>query len=122
MDPALNDAHAEIAAAARGDAASFGALVERYQEPAFRAAYLLLRDASAIGRINFPPVHRAASEWALALGCDGLPTISRAAADVELSTYKRCTDGDGEALLYIVLDGGHTWPGAAVDIPVASSA
>jgi RNA polymerase sigma-70 factor (ECF subfamily) len=47
VDSALNDEHAEIAAAARGDAASFGALVERYQEPAFRAAYLLLRDAAA---------------------------------------------------------------------------
>lgn len=47
MDSALNTESAEIAAAARGDAASFGALVERYQEPAFRAAYLLLRDASA---------------------------------------------------------------------------
>lgn len=75
--------------------------------------------ASPVGRITFPPVHRAASEWARALGCDGLPTISRAAADVELSTYRRCTDGDGEALLYTVLDGGHTWPGAAVDLPVA---
>ncbi len=47
MDSALNTESAEIAAAARGDAASFGALVERYQEPAFRAAYLLLRDAPA---------------------------------------------------------------------------
>jgi len=73
---------------------------------------------SPIGGITFPPVHRAASAWARALGCDGLPTISRAAAEVELSTYKRCTDGDGEALLYTVLNGGHTWPGAAVDIPV----
>lgn len=47
MDSALTNESAEIAAAARGDAASFGALVERYQEPAFRAAYLLLRDAPA---------------------------------------------------------------------------
>ena len=47
MESALNTESAEIAAAARGDAASFGALVERYQEPAFHAAYLLLRDASA---------------------------------------------------------------------------
>ena len=36
-----------VAAAVEGDAASFGMLVERYQEPAFRAAYLLLRDAQA---------------------------------------------------------------------------
>ncbi len=74
--------------------------------------------ASPVSGIAFPPVHRAASEWARALGCDGLPTISRAAESIELSTYRRCTGGDGEALLYTVLDGGHTWPGAAVDIPV----
>ena len=73
---------------------------------------------SPIGGITLPPVHRATSEWARGLGCDGLPTISRAALDVELSTYQRCASGSGETLLYTVLDGGHTWPGAAVDLPV----
>jgi polyhydroxybutyrate depolymerase len=65
---------------------------------------------SPIGGINLPPVHRATSEWARGLGCDGLPIISRAAADLELSTYRRCFDGDGETLLYTVLEGGHAWP------------
>ncbi len=37
----------EIERAAGGDAASFGTLVERYQEVAFRAAYLIVRDAAA---------------------------------------------------------------------------
>lgn len=72
---------------------------------------------SPIPGVQYPAVHRATSEWAKALGCDGLPTISRAAPNVELSTYRRCTGGDGDALLYTVLDGGHTWPGAAVDLP-----
>lgn len=36
-----------IERAAKGDAASFGALVEQYQEVAFRAAYLIVRDAAA---------------------------------------------------------------------------
>lgn len=36
-----------VADAARGDTASFGMLVERYQEVAFRAAYLIVRDAGA---------------------------------------------------------------------------
>lgn len=36
-----------IASAAAGDASAFGVLVERYQELAFRAAYLIVRDASA---------------------------------------------------------------------------
>lgn len=72
---------------------------------------------SPIGGINLPPVHRATSEWARGLGCDGLPIISRAAADLELSTYRRCIDGDGETLLYTVLEGGHAWPAGAVDTP-----
>ena len=68
--------------------------------------------------VNLVPVHRAVSEWADTLGCDKLPVISRAAAEVELATYARCPLGDNEALLYTVLNGGHTWPGAAIDYPV----
>ena len=64
-----------------------------------------------------PPVHRAASDWARSLGCDGLATISRPAADVELATYGNCTGGGAEVLLYNAIDGGHTWPGATVDVP-----
>ncbi len=44
MDHSLDD-DAAVAAALRGDAESFGVLVERYQEVAFRAAYLVVRDA-----------------------------------------------------------------------------
>ncbi len=70
-----------------------------------------------LGTGVFPPVRRAVSEWAKALGCDGLPLISRVAEDVELATYPRCLAGDGEALLYTVLGGGHSWPGSAVELP-----
>jgi polyhydroxybutyrate depolymerase len=38
--------------------------------------------------------------------------------DVELATYARCPHGDNEALLYTVIGGGHTWPGAEIDYPV----
>jgi RNA polymerase sigma-70 factor (ECF subfamily) len=47
VESALVDERALVAAACGGDAVSFGALVERYQEPAFRAAWLILRDAQA---------------------------------------------------------------------------
>jgi polyhydroxybutyrate depolymerase len=69
---------------------------------------------------DFPPVRRVVSEWAVGLGCDGLARISRPAAHVELSTFVRCLLGDGEALLYTIIDGGHTWPGAAIDLPAMS--
>jgi len=47
VDSALVDEAQTIARSADGDPASFGALVERYQEVAFRAAYLIVRDAGA---------------------------------------------------------------------------
>jgi polyhydroxybutyrate depolymerase len=64
-----------------------------------------------------PPVHRAASEWARALGCDGLATISRPTADVELATYRNCSGSGADVLLYNAIEGGHTWPGATIDAP-----
>jgi polyhydroxybutyrate depolymerase len=62
---------------------------------------------------TFLPVRRIVSEWARGLACDGLARISRPAASTELSTYTQCAHGDGEALLYTLLGGGHTWPGSA---------
>ena len=64
-------------------------------------------------------MRRSISEWAKSLGCDGLATIARPVTDIELSTYHNCIEGDGEALLYAVIGGGHTWPGAAIDLPVS---
>lgn len=68
---------------------------------------------NAGGGDRFPPIRRSVSEWAKSDQCDGLPTISRPAASVELSTFHRCREGDGDVLLYTLLGGGHTWPGAA---------
>jgi len=45
VDIAGRDEAVAIEAAAGGDDAAFGWLVERYQEAAFRAAYLIVRDA-----------------------------------------------------------------------------
>ncbi|MEX2247388.1 MAG: RNA polymerase sigma factor [Dehalococcoidia bacterium] len=47
MDHVSFDEPAAVAGAAGGDGAAFGVLVERHQEAAFRAAYLILRDAQA---------------------------------------------------------------------------
>jgi polyhydroxybutyrate depolymerase len=71
------------------------------------------------GTLALPPVHRAASEWARARGCDALPTIARPAGDVELSTYGNCPPGEPDTLLYTVIGGGHTWPGAALELDPA---
>ena len=47
MDTTLRDDSAAIESARGGDTAAFGVLVERYQEVAYRAAYLIVRDAAA---------------------------------------------------------------------------
>ncbi len=47
VDHLVFDEAQTIAATAQGDTAAFGVLVERYQEVAFRAAYLILHDAAA---------------------------------------------------------------------------
>ena len=61
-----------------------------------------------------PPVRRSISEWARAIGCDGLPLITRSGGAVEHSNFVNCPAGDGETQLYTILGGGHTWPGSAV--------
>ena len=62
---------------------------------------------------SFPPVRRSVSEWARTVGCDGLATITRPSTEIEVSTFINCPDGDGEVMLYAIIGGGHTWPGAA---------
>ena len=47
VESALIDETSAIAAAVNGDAASFGVLVERHEQAAFRAAWLILRDQQA---------------------------------------------------------------------------
>ncbi|HEY8171906.1 MAG TPA: sigma-70 family RNA polymerase sigma factor [Dehalococcoidia bacterium] len=46
MDSALIEESEALARAAAGEGAPFGVLVERYQEAAFRTAYLIVRDAA----------------------------------------------------------------------------
>jgi len=61
VSSALLDEQEAIARALRGDAQAFGALVERYQEVAFRAAYLIVRDAQAaedVAQDGFIRAHR----------------------------------------------------------------
>ncbi len=64
-----------------------------------------------LGSIVFPPVRRSISGWAGESGCDTLATIARLSTEVELSNFGNCS-GASEVLLYTILGGGHTWPGA----------
>jgi polyhydroxybutyrate depolymerase len=65
---------------------------------------------------TFAPVRERFARWAAALRCNPSPAISQPADDVELSTYQNCSTGGGDVLLYTIIGGGHTWPGATIDI------
>lgn len=70
-------------------------------------------DVDATGADRSRSVSTIAASWATRLGCDDTPAISIPASDLELSTFNHCRTGRADVLLYTVLGGGHTWPGAA---------
>lgn len=53
--------------------------------------------------------------WAGNAGCDAEPTVEPIGDDVEHRVFTGCDDGVGIEL-YTVLGGGHTWPGAEIEI------
>jgi polyhydroxybutyrate depolymerase len=63
---------------------------------------------------------RTLSDWSRELGCDPLGQISHPNEGVELTTFPNCLLGSGEVLLYTIIEGGHTWPGAAA-LPVETA-
>jgi polyhydroxybutyrate depolymerase len=65
--------------------------------------------------IPAPAVEDAAAAWAKADGCAAIPAQARPAAHVRTLAYSECRD-NAAVILYIVEGGGHTWPGAPVDV------
>ena len=63
----------------------------------------------------WPGVAYALAGWAGRAGCSTAPHGEAASAHVERRTFEDC-DADAEVVLYVVSDGGHTWPGA-IDVP-----
>jgi polyhydroxybutyrate depolymerase len=55
-------------------------------------------------------------DWARHNGCSMTLQTQRIAADVVLESYGGCKDG-ADVQLYVVEGGGHTWPGASIDMP-----
>ncbi len=56
-----------------------------------------------------------AADWASGGGCDPEPAVSQIGDDVELWAYHGCDEGI-DVELYSVRGGGHTWPGADIEI------
>jgi polyhydroxybutyrate depolymerase len=74
-------------------------------------------EAGRAGRYNLPSrgIRAAVADWAARNDCEPQPTPKRIEPDVLLETYNGCAAGSS-VLLYVVEDGGHTWPGARVDV------
>lgn len=57
-----------------------------------------------------PPLDTALSEWAAVNGCEPTPETEMVGDDVEHRTWNGCT---ADVEQYVVVGGGHTWPGSA---------
>lgn len=62
-------------------------------------------------------VQAVLADWADHDGCDRGPRRADVASDVERETWRGCDDGS-RLQAYVIDDGGHTWPGAAFEVPV----
>jgi polyhydroxybutyrate depolymerase len=62
---------------------------------------------------GFPPVEDVVGAWAAHNGCAPAPVADRITSHVERRAYGGCRD-DADVYLYVVDDGGHTWPGSDV--------
>lgn len=69
----------------------------------------------ATSTIPVPAVEDSAAAWAKADGCNPAPATARPAAHVRTLAYSECRNF-AAVVLYIVEGGGHTWPGASVDV------
>jgi polyhydroxybutyrate depolymerase len=62
-----------------------------------------------------PGARQNIADWAEGAGCDPEPKISEIGDDVELRAFAGCDKGY-DVELYTIAGGGHTWPGADIDI------
>jgi polyhydroxybutyrate depolymerase len=72
---------------------------------------------SQILRLSAPPVEDAVRQWAEHNGCGLTPAEEQASEHVRHIVYSGCEAG-ASVEFYAVDGGGHTWPGAAIDVPV----
>ncbi len=56
------------------------------------------------------------ADWARHDGCERTPRTRDVASDVERETWRACADGS-RLEAYVIDGGGHTWPGAEIEVP-----
>jgi polyhydroxybutyrate depolymerase len=67
--------------------------------------------------LQVAPVEDSLQQWAEHDGCTSGPQDERVSDHVRLRRYDDCAGG-ATVELYAVEGGGHTWPGAAIDVPL----
>jgi polyhydroxybutyrate depolymerase len=70
-------------------------------------------NAPGTGGFTAPGAESAIAGWAKHNGCKGAPIETHASAHVIEHSWSGCTQ---PVVLYEILGGGHTWPGAAIDV------
>lgn len=70
------------------------------------------------GEVFFPAIETWVADWAARDQCDTTPqTIDGTVGAVTGTRYAGCA-GDAEVDFYSIADGGHTWPGGAMNLPL----
>lgn len=64
------------------------------------------------GRNSIPPIEDSALNWARHDGCNEVPARHRFTDHVRTIAYSECDD-ETAVVLFVIEDGGHTWPGSA---------
>jgi polyhydroxybutyrate depolymerase len=70
--------------------------------------------------IDSPPVRVWLEAWAKHNGCDPVPASSQPYEQVTADTWSGCSEGVN-VVLYTLIGGGHTWPGAPAGATSGSS-
>jgi polyhydroxybutyrate depolymerase len=65
------------------------------------------------GTIPVAPEEQTVQSWAQHSGCSGAPTQTTLSSEVVRISYTGC---DQPVVLYKIIGGGHTWPGANIDV------
>ena len=70
--------------------------------------------------VRVPAVEDSLQQWAEQNGCTSGPQDERVSDHVRLRRFEGCAEG-ATVELYAVEGGGHTWPGASIDIPLGAT-
>jgi polyhydroxybutyrate depolymerase len=77
-------------------------------------------EGGPVGDLRALPVEDSLQQWAEHDECTSGPQDERVSDHVRLRRYDDCAEG-ATVELYAVEGGGHTWPGASIDLPLGAT-